>query len=326
MVEDVKPHLPEEDGGDEAPPEIAHRLTLSNAANKENHREKAKRYGEAAYQKLAYLLRLIWNGLRWFFTRDAAFWTALATVLMFVTTGIYTYYARKQWKEMQGSGAQTDQLICIYQRQLEQLKQSNEISQKALIASNRAYIGRSVFRWISHINEKTGKPYWEIVIEWANTGNTPPNALRIRTNHTIRGRAFKECPFIYDKTEASSTPIPPKSIAGTSFSVDTADLWSVRNGDQHLYVWGIASYYDAFPGTPLRTTQFCVEAAGITGDPRRPFDATSNAVDIPFATFGKHNCTDEECEDHKPNSETLAQAPVTPSKSSDAPCTVPKPN
>jgi hypothetical protein len=37
---------------------------------------------------------------RWFRRRDASFWTAWATILIFATTAIYTYYAMRQWSVM----------------------------------------------------------------------------------------------------------------------------------------------------------------------------------------------------------------------------------
>ncbi len=55
-----------------------------------------------------------WKGPDWV--------TAIATALIFVTTVVYTTYAKKQWQEMEGSGKQTDQLIYLYRQQLAELQ------------------------------------------------------------------------------------------------------------------------------------------------------------------------------------------------------------
>jgi hypothetical protein len=77
----------------------------------EGRRAKAGRYASAAKEKLrAGYQRL---KARWpssvFWTAMATFWSAVATVAMAVTTIVYTHYAKKQWQEMQSSGAQSDQ-------------------------------------------------------------------------------------------------------------------------------------------------------------------------------------------------------------------------
>jgi hypothetical protein len=71
--------------------------------------------------------------------RDSAYWTAAATIAMAITTAIYTYYARRQWQEMKGSGEQTDRLIGLYRQQVAQLtKQAGDTHELAMQAKNQA--------------------------------------------------------------------------------------------------------------------------------------------------------------------------------------------
>jgi hypothetical protein len=75
------------------------------------------------------------------------------------------------------------------------------------------------------------------------------------------------------------------------------DLVAVKEGKKHLYVWGIAKYRDVFPGTVGHVTKFCVVATNLAGNPLEPWDGKTNPFDIAFATFYRHNCADEDCEE-----------------------------
>lgn len=62
------------------------------------------------------------------------FWTALATVVIAVATGVYTYYARKQWQAMSGQLTAMQGQLTEMQKQYPELKKSSDaaISQATL--------------------------------------------------------------------------------------------------------------------------------------------------------------------------------------------------
>src|SRR6267378_5021106 len=70
------------------------------SSDSENGTKKRHHYASTAWNKLKAAYKHV---VVWFRARDDGFWTALATIVMAITTGIYTYYARKQWKEMSNS-------------------------------------------------------------------------------------------------------------------------------------------------------------------------------------------------------------------------------
>lgn len=53
-----------------------------------------------------------WTGPDWV--------TAIATVMIFLTTAVYTYYARKQWQEMKSSGSDTNAIALAAKAQSQQ--------------------------------------------------------------------------------------------------------------------------------------------------------------------------------------------------------------
>jgi hypothetical protein len=116
MAENPIPENPQDSGDGGGQDNIARPQAAIETVEKESRRQKAKRYANAAETKLEIAFVFIRGKLG-----SSEFWTALATVVMAITTIAYTIYARRQWKEMQGSGKQTDRLLCLYQQQLAQL-------------------------------------------------------------------------------------------------------------------------------------------------------------------------------------------------------------
>lgn len=110
-------------------------IPLTEGTAKSSKEQDSRRYARATWNHLKTAAKTIAAWIR----RDSAYWTATATIAMAITTGIYTYYARKQWREMQDSGKQTDRLLCIYQQQLAQLsKQAGDTHDLATAAGTQA--------------------------------------------------------------------------------------------------------------------------------------------------------------------------------------------
>jgi hypothetical protein len=90
-------------------------------------------------------------------------------------------------------------------------------------------------------------------------------------------------------TRAQVTPfdLAPKATAnGTPQTILADELRQLNSGKLHLYLWGWASYYDRFPGTPQHFTYFCREIRVLI----------PNEVTLTGCPNG--NCIDEECESY----------------------------
>ncbi len=76
------------------------------------------------------------HGVRWFFLKlwivlkSASFWTALATVVIAVSTIFYTIYARKQWQEIKAGSADTHALAEAAKTQAEKMKSMSDAAEK----------------------------------------------------------------------------------------------------------------------------------------------------------------------------------------------------
>lgn len=134
MVDDQEPNFSEDSGGDEAPQGVSHLHPFGNLAEEGHGRQISGGHEAAGQTRVKKICRLLRRIFTFFVSRDSAFWTTFTTALILVTTVIYTIYSRKQWgtmeaqlQEMKGSGAQTDQLICLYAQQVMQL--SRQVSE-----------------------------------------------------------------------------------------------------------------------------------------------------------------------------------------------------
>jgi hypothetical protein len=174
-----------------------------------------------------------------------------------------------------------------------------DIARVGMIASERAYVHHSGFRWISHRDPADDHVFWRIRPRWINGGNTPTRQAYVYVQYEFRDNelppdfAFVPPPFI---------PIPalmgPKGIVESGhWDLNADDLKAIRDGKKHFYVWGIARYRDVFPGTPVRITRFCAFIDAVTGNPFDEWDEKTNAVEIRFATYHRHNCADEDCDE-----------------------------
>jgi hypothetical protein len=114
------------------------------------HKEQSKhdsKYAEYIMWPFKTVGRWFMYVVMWLDENDGAV-TAVATIVIAVLTGFYVHYAKVQWKamrdqitEMQGSGKQTDKLICLYQKQLAELqKQGTDTHTLAEAASNQIHI------------------------------------------------------------------------------------------------------------------------------------------------------------------------------------------
>lgn len=223
-------------------------------------------------------------------------WTALATVAMAITTIFYTKYARRQWQEMQGSGRQTDQLLCLYQRQLERLteqaRDTHDIAVGSLIqaaAVTRAEAGQiKIDRNGVNLTPSLGKELGNS-ISIANIGNT--SALNVRFKSMIKiVKEGKEPKFVY------SDPTPNHAETGFVSTGDSSTMsiyaWDGKNklilsnedyghlkeGAEYVVEYGRVTYQDIFGNS--HWTQFCLHFDASNTDPNsHPKCAAYNRTD-----------------------------------------------
>lgn len=112
-----------DEGGEDA--EIPLVLAAAGTTSHKNHSEEktysAKNYIRPALDRL----RPIWLNT-WIVARSPNFWTAIATVVIAVSTIFYTVYARRQWKEIHDSSSDTHDLAVAAGKQADAAKIQSE--------------------------------------------------------------------------------------------------------------------------------------------------------------------------------------------------------
>ncbi len=177
-----------------------------------------------------------------------------------------------------------------------------EISELAMIAGNRAYVHYNSFRWISHFDRKNNWYFWRLHPRWINSGNTPTRGLEVRVAYELRDAPLPET---FDFRFPESLQVTPTTIYPSGMiesmprDITGEELVAIRDGKKHFYVWGVARYHDVFPGTPRHVTKFCCSIGNVTGNPREGYDVNSNAVEITFPFYHRHNCADDDCQDQR---------------------------
>lgn len=174
-----------------------------------------------------------------------------------------------------------------------------EIAKLALVAQNRAFVFHNGCRWISHYHPATQSRFWRVRPQWINAGRTPTRNLFVRVWFELTDGSIPEMRF--DAPEPAeripATILPGGVVESAFYDISADDLELVKDGTKALFVWGIASYRDVFPETPIRVTKFSRRGLNVTGEPHQEWHADKNPLEIMFATFGSENCADEECEE-----------------------------
>jgi hypothetical protein len=180
-------------------------------------------------------------------------------------------------------------------------RDSAEIARTSMVASDRAYIHHTGFRWISHRDPADGHVFWRIRPQWTNAGNTPPRQLHVYAHYEVLDHELPaNYTFIPNPTaiaDARPAMIAPKGmIDSAARDTDGKELVAIRDGKKFFYVWGVARYRDVFPETPERITKFCAFIDMIAGNPLEEWDTKTNNVELRFVAYHRHNCADEDCE------------------------------
>jgi hypothetical protein len=187
--------------------------------------------------------------------------------------------------------------------------ESVNIAKLSMVSGDRAYVYFNGCRWISHRENDTGPVFWRLRPLWINSGNTPTRKLRIYAHYELLDAPLRaNYQFIPCEDVCRPAMMSPKGqVESGSRDFYGDDLLAVKEGRKFLYVWGIARYRDVFPDTSQHVTKFCVFATNVSGNPLEPWDEKANPFDISFATFDRHNCADEDCEEGNEATEPARQ-------------------
>jgi hypothetical protein len=192
-------------------------------------------------------------------------------------------------------------IAIIYGLQLNAMLESNNINRNALESVQRAVVTFSPKGEIATRVEHGKVVSWSLEIPITNQGATATKQLRDRGNLYI---SAKDMPKDFDFPD---TGAPDQGILGpkdtTSYEpepIPISAVQAVQSGTGYIYVYGWASYDDAFfPQTKPHRTEFCYQLSlnSIAGD------VASLSYNLPgrLMSCHRHNCSDEDCEDKKPN-------------------------
>jgi hypothetical protein len=176
-------------------------------------------------------------------------------------------------------------------------QKSAEISEQALIVTQRAFIRVANYPWLWRGDHaRPGKYFYDITPIIENFGNTPTVGAKINVNSALRDTILPEYFDFSYQGEAGDTLVGPKQTIGASRAeILDDDLLAVQKMEKFFYIWGVITYRDVFETTPLRTTEFCTEISRVIGDPldpREPGNPKGTTVEIGFRIYPKHQKTD----------------------------------
>lgn len=184
-------------------------------------------------------------------------------------------------------------VLIVYALQLKEMQKATEAANQsakaaqqaaeAAMAGQRAYVA--------------AKPYWtpdaRFGVIFRNVGNLPTRNLRNYINFVITKGDLPvgfTCPINAKPIAMGTLLVPHDEVWGPHVprdgnGISQADLAAISKGEKNLYFFGWAKYFDGFPGTPERITEFCYSLR-VTGNGEQPFV---------FTPYSKYNCADEGC-------------------------------
>jgi len=207
---------------------------------------------------------------------------------MAITTGIYTVYARKQWK--------------VIDDQLYRMGEANEMTRQI----QYAFVDIPQEIRIRRTVEKGRVTFWTPEITMINNGSTGTyNTFEVVNVYA----SDKEMPKDFDYPETgkwqNSDLGPHEKECFDAPQIDIAAIQSIQKG-VHIYIYGLAIYWNIFqfqakPDAKAtyrkHLREFCYELRldSLTRDITSPKYEPS----VRMLLYGPHNCTDEDCPDHK---------------------------
>jgi hypothetical protein len=207
--------------------------------------------------------------INFFFTGKTSQWTAFATVMMMVFSGLLWHVS-------------------------DVANETNRETQRAMLSSSGPIIQK--------VNMPDGKTLkgFSVTYFWANGGTIPAKEGRAQFNLSLgatrptTGLDFMSLP------QSSTIPFvlgPKGAIQMAPVSISREEMDAVEQGKLHLFFWGWVIYRDGLLDTPRRLSEFCTDITNVTWSKPDHTDATVDIVTSspPCET---HNCYDEQCADY----------------------------
>lgn len=219
------------------------------------------------------------------YTQELAFFTKglfIATVILAIATvglGVFAFF---QSRDTKASVAEA--------------KRAADIAEDSLVKLQRAFVSVQQIRHVSHLDPGIGKIWWSFHVIWENSGASPTRNLRFFVSRYLEDTDIPP-DFKFDpmQTARPVTFLGPKATTSSAEIAVTGDeLAAVQSGTKFLYLWGRTDYRDVFAKTPDHVTKFLLRI-GLRGDPTKPWDQNSNALEIIYTNQPRHNCADEDC-------------------------------
>jgi len=216
-------------------------------------------------------------------------WVAVATVVIAVANGLYTFFALRQWTEMQTA---------------------NQINREALIAVQRAFViyqgtdgGQAIQR------SQTGKIEMISIFggRLLNTGSTPARGIAQAFSGDFLPDEPTEDLFLKHRPSRGYVfgPKDPTTFGRLIKPMDSIVTGSLKDAlkaptqtmGNALYIWGWVSYKDVFADTPIHLTEFCQKMVSVFGTQSSP--NTPLSFQFSFVSCLRHNCSDKDCTNYQ---------------------------
>jgi len=146
-----------------------------------------------------------------------------------------------------------------------------------------------------------------ITINWINSGTTPTKDAITQANVAVTSDTAAHSNFeTLPQSERVVLVVGPKALTQPKpVDLSLADIESISQGVKHAFAWGWIAYYDIFPDTPMRLTEYCTQIEHPMWSKKDHRDASGSlSFDTPPCPV--HNCYDENCSDYQTKKQQLA--------------------
>jgi hypothetical protein len=220
------------------------------------------------------MLQNIYNKI---FRGKAAAWTAIFTCVLMVFSGLL-------WKVASDAN------------------NTSVETQRAFLS----YSGPQITKDTEGFSDKLLKGVRTTVF-WVNSGTTPTKAAIMESNLYVGPDTAQSSNF--DNLSRSAPELlvigPKAANQTTPVQISSSDLEEIEGGARHAFVWGFVAYYDIFPNTPIRLSEYCTQIDHPVWTKKDHKDATGEIhFDTPPCPV--HNCYDDGCKDYSTKAQQLA--------------------
>jgi hypothetical protein len=241
-----------------------------------------------------------------------SFWEfTLTDVIIAAFTGLIFIVGALQWDALRD--------------QVRKLKESIDIAERALIATEPAFL----FNHGLAMNSITGVDGkikgWRFIFNWKNAGTTPARRVLMHTSLHVTDVPFDPANPDPDDPDLGGLPVefdypdtygfreptgqvavsigPQGEMAGNPKVVETAELLLAYRRRRRIFIYGWTTYNDIFPNTPRHRTEFCFDVI-VVANPESEIAGISTFL---MVAYGPHNGAETEC--YRKADETAREVP-----------------